>query len=333
MKKIIIVLFFLLITSVGCQKEVAQDNPEIAVEEQIVDEEKDADNEIIREFYVMVRDEKSSDDLMKFLDENIEKVHNKEKQNEMLDTMFKGYRQETIEIGLNDFKKWIQYCEKYIYGLDFNNQQDIDKIEDTDSEFKAIVQDSYDKGYTFLWWGGTLWIGPDFKMLLDKYSNYMSEPLHAYISIYADIIYDPIFKIKGYTYDSETPKDMIELLVSSDEVIERMLRLENVFHKYPDDRPFWEMEMLYEFHLGAFLQGLPIFIEDENELIEIYSSYKVEYPDTNLGPYIDEYIELLKSDSFKKYKKACENNVDPEGRWEFRDKVSEIIQEIKQKYD
>ncbi len=334
MKRAFVMTIIILLIFTGCKKEVTQDNPQKAVEETIINVEEDIENDVIKEFYIMVRDKKSSDELMVFLDETFERVQNKEKQNSMIDTLFKQYREETFNILLKDSRNWMKYSEKYIGKLDFNNQQDIDKIEDTDSEFKVIVQKSHDKGYKFLWWGGNLHIHPDYKILLDKYSSYMRESLQTYISTYADIIYDPIFKIKGCTYNCEIPKDMIELLVSSDEVTERMLRLENVFRKYPDSiRLFWDMEILYHMHVSVFLIEFPIIIEDENELIEIYSSYKVEYPDTNLAPYMDEYIQLIKSDSFKKYKKACENNVDPEGQWEFRDKVREIIREIKQKYN
>ena len=220
------------------------------------------DGEILEEFKILAEKLPTPDVLVKFIDENIEKVST-EDADEMV---------AALETSLENNKQ--TYADR-IFEIDQDNklieidgdQRDFDptnieKIED--EKLKIEVDYLYENMYKLINLEGAFYPIVDYKAM-KKYDEYLSGEWKDYIDI------------RSIDSEDRTMSDG-SLNVSFEELLSRITKTEEFLEKYPSSIRKDEMLEEYEYKISAYLNGLPNtpIHEGKSKKIkkEVLASYK-----------------------------------------------------------
>ncbi len=306
MRKKYIALFFivgiiLLVSLAGCKSKKPEESNEKPVGK--VDEEsativEDNKEKIMQDFRNMVKSGNEPMILVKFIDENVGKVQ----------------QEDVVEMVRDLEEVQERYLEKYTDQLfmedyqvelislsdinESNKQQDKDETHDSlffdDSKIKEIkngnlkeLMEKIIKGkYKLINMEGSFYPIVDYEAL-KAYNKYLSDEMKDYIDI--------------KSMDSNVPTILdAELLISFDELGERLIRTENHIIKYPEGIKYEELLRLYGVYLRFYLEGsdnTPIY-DEETKLIkdEVLSNYKktANIKNTVTSEIVSKYIDIIK---------------------------------------
>lgn len=291
---LIAISFALLLIMVGCsgkkEESVNTDIGDKNLEDNELkkDEEASQDEKIMEDFKEITKDLPTPEDLIDFMDDNIDKV-NPIDGDEMINS---------LEVSLEEYKN--EY-EKEISKLDEDNElieiagdkvyfekSDIDKIDNR--ELKEKVETLYSNMYKLENIEGEFYPIIDYSKL-KTYDSYITEEWKDYLAV--------------KTMDSEDrPMSDGSLNISFDELGDRLLKTENYLNKYVDGQRQKEMLRNYEDKINAYLKGLPntnIADDSTNKIKdEVLESYK-DISDTQnymTSHTVYEYLEAIKGNDY-----------------------------------
>ncbi|MGM0395627.1 MAG: hypothetical protein ACQEP4_01065 [Bacillota bacterium] len=268
-KKWLVVLMSLImvlaLAACGNKEEEAKE-PEAQppVQEEPVQEAEDDEKEVImNEFRTMVEDEQASaENIKEFIDENLPTLGELEG-NYMLDSL-----ESALKRGIRDINRDLMEFEADselidLMGDDFDLKPEmIEEIEN--DELKAAVQSAYDKHYKLIRREGQVEAVIDYSSL-QSYESKVTDEWKEYLEIMA------------IESDYSAFNDGA-LMISFDQLAERILRIENYLNRYISGSRQEELLELYENQLTVYYKGLPntpIAEYDSGVVMEnVYKSYE-----------------------------------------------------------
>ena len=299
MKKKLLVIYILLLIMIlaftGCVGDNEDKLPDKDPIEKPTDVEEPKDNEdtaseihkkTIEEFRVIEEKSPTPDVLIKFIDENIEKVSTSVA-DEMIDT---------LEMSLEKNKTMY---EDRIFELDKENElieidgmerdfreSSIDKIKD--EKLKVEVTYLYSNMYKLTNVEGSFYPIIDYDKL-KVYDKYLSDEWKDYINI------------RSLETDDRSMSDG-GLTISFEELANRIFKTEEYLKSYPNAKRRKEILQEYEFKINAYLSGLPNTpIEDyETKEInkEVLESYKATAEkDYEISKIVTEYLTIIEENN------------------------------------
>lgn len=220
-------------------------------------------SEIIKEFRMIAEKKPAPDVLIKFIDENIEKV-SKEDADEMINI---------LDMSLEANKEI--YADR-IFELDKDDE--LINIDGEEIDFKAIsieeikndklrveVDYLYKNMYKLTNVEGAFYPIIDYKAL-KKYDDYINDEGREYI------------EIRSIDSENRTMGDG-GLYIEFNELLDRILRIEKFLEKYPDSLRKTEMLYDYDYKITAYINGLPntpiMDYESKKITDEVLNSYNI----------------------------------------------------------
>lgn len=264
------------------EKPKEEDEEEKDEEEKDEEENSRDDGEILKEFKIIAEKLPTPDVLIKFIDENIEKVSKED-----ADQMVAG-----LETSLEDNKQ--TYADR-IFELDKDdelinidgdqvdfNPSNIENIKD--EKLRVEVQYVYENMYKLTNLEGAFYPIVDYKDL-QKYDEYLSQEGKDYMSI--------------RNIDSqERPMSDGSLNISFDELLSRIFQAEEFLTDYPDAIKKAEMLEEYDYKINAYLVGLPntpiMNFETKKIKDEVLASYKsAAQKDKHFSKVVEEHLNNI----------------------------------------
>lgn len=302
MKKKLFPLYFIILVIIslslwGCVRDNKDDSSiEDPIEEAVDTETEEwrqeevgsvSDEEIIKEFRLLEKTNPKADLLKAFLDKNIEKVSQKD-------------ADEMVEVLENSLEKNIEVYQDKLVNIDRDNELiDIDgqemyfressigKIKD--EKLRTEVKYLYENMYRLVNAEGSFIIIIDYSKF-KKYDEYLSDELRSFL------------KIKSFDSDGMPMADG-GLIISYDELVERIFKSEDFLKSYPDAKRRKEVLEEYEFKINAYLSGLPNTpIEDydskriRDKVVESYK--KTAKEDYEISHIVAEYLKIIEDNNF-----------------------------------
>lgn len=243
---LIFMSLILVIALAACgNKEEPAEEPEAQppIQEEPVEEAgEDEKLAIMGEFKSMVEEEKASAEIIKtFIDENLPALGELEG-SQMLHSLETALKREIGDVNrdLQEFDQDQELINLMGEELELNSEM-LDEIES--EELKAVVKSARDRHYKLIRKDGKVEAAIDYSSL-KVYEEKVSHEWREYLEIMAT--------------NSDSPPVYDEaLLISFDELGERILRIENYLNRYIDGPRQDELLELYESNLVVYYKGLP----------------------------------------------------------------------------
>lgn len=291
----ILIFLALSLILVACKEDNSPETVDIAIpdeklEDNIIEDEnhQDEDKNLMEDFKDMVENSPSPDGLIKFIDENIDKVTaiDADIMIEALERNLQGHREE-YENRIFELDKDNELMEISGDKPEFERSK-IDIIQN--KELKDEVQLLYSNMYKLQNLEGNFYPVIDYAKL-KTYKDHITEEWKDYLAI--------------QSLDSEErPMSDGALNISFDELADRILKTEGYLNQYIDSQRQSEMLENYEYKINAYLKGLPstsIMDVVTGEIKEeVLSSYQKT---SNMENYMTshmvyEYLEAIKANEY-----------------------------------
>ena len=249
-----------------------------------------ADKETIQsEFAILITNTATAENIREnaeFLDTNIANVSK-----DVATDMVEAYREYLLDyITQNKDKTTIQ--ELSVYLSSETGLIDEEKIQN--SELKSYYDNIKAGCLTIRVYEGAPVLRVDYTMLIEKYGEYISEPLKELFQLSAELIDKP-------TSENAT------LAISWEELLARTLEAEKLIKANPDnERLVGHAMWIYTSHLNTMLMGTtntPVFDYTTKEFSQAartaYQNFLLAEPDTTMTWVLKEYFTYLSSIEFK----------------------------------
>ncbi|QQY79589.1 hypothetical protein EDD65_11046 [Keratinibaculum paraultunense] len=303
---LMIMVFILILTLSGCKYSNVQANDERvnsnSKENSIRGKEGDNKNsDIMKDFRNMVENNNEPVDLINYIDENIEKVLPEERV-EMIEKLeliqekyIEKYASELFAddyqaelLSLSEIPQLRSQSKEDIKEYLFFNEANVEKI--TNDNLKELISKIIQGKYRLINLEGAFYPIIDYEAL-KVYDKYISDELKDYIDIKAMDSNEPTI-IDG------------SLMISFDELAERLMAVENYIKKHSEGIRCEELLRLYGTYLIFYLEGAdntPIYDEETYKIKdEVLSSYKktMKSKDTVLSYIIGKYMNIIEENQF-----------------------------------
>lgn len=258
--------------------------PEVSIEK---DEEK-----IMKDFKTMVKSDNEPFVLVKFIDENIDKVKT-ENATEMireLEEVQEGYIERyTEQLFMEEHQmelltlSEVQHSEAKIEDYLFFDNSKIEEIKN--GNLKELVNNIMEGKYKLINMEGAFYPIIDYEAL-KIYNDNISDEMKEYIDL--------------KSMDSNMPTILdAGLVISFDQLAERLVKTENYILKYPNSIKYEETLRLYGVYLKFYLEGssnTPIYDYESKKIKdEVLSSYKKvrNMDETVTSKVVSKYIDII----------------------------------------
>ncbi|MCF6460250.1 hypothetical protein [Clostridium sp. Cult3] len=300
----IIVIAVLLLTLSGCSsKKIETDKDKVAdkVEEEAANVVESKNDSIMKDFRNMVENNNEPMNLIKYIDENIEKVSPEERVEmiEKLEAVQEQYIEKyTDQLFMEDYQAELLSLSG-IYQLKPEKEEEIGKYlffdqskveEIKNGNLKELLDKIIQGKYKLINMEGAFYPIIDYEAL-KVYDKYVSNEMKDYIHIKA--------------MDSNLPTIIdAAFMISFDELGERLITVEKHIIKYPEGIKYEELLRLYGLYLRFYLEGsdnTPIYDYDTNMIKdEVLSSYKklAKSKDTVTSNIVSKYIDIIEENQF-----------------------------------
>ena len=227
-------------------------------------------------------------ELLKFADTNIAKLSKEDADTIITDFITQQQKQKD------------KYDEK-IFSDEFNVRLNNYKYEDllkliniSDTDIRDLLQSAYNDGFKLYNTEGMNYIEPDFVMINDKFSKFVSDELAAYLNI---------MSVETKLHFAEDAG----LTITLEQLADRIFNTEQFMDKYNDSRFFKEIQQWHSYYMSAYLIGMnntPAFDYTTDKLntdfAKSYEASKIRYKDSKLAATLNEYTQLLQKNNYKK---------------------------------
>ena len=281
---IIALLMIGLITSCNMKKKSnGQVKPADNASEQSAELKKNEAEKVMVNYKALLLQNKEPFEIVKFIDENIAKVDQNDAVNmieEFLNVQEKFIQGYTDEISKDD-------RQSLIFKVCSEPEFDFKKINEIkDEELKNLLTKIIDGKYKLVNIEGSCYPIIDYEAI-GKYNKYLTDEMKGYIDIKAK--------------ESNEPSMMdAALVISWDELANRMLGVEKYLVKYPEGIKEEELTRLYGNYLVVYLSGTdnsPIYNYETKKIFDdVLNSYKklvATNKGTITGDTVKKYIELI----------------------------------------
>lgn len=286
-KKVWILIFsFIMLFVTGCDLNIKQKEKNLyeAIEKEIYQSNDDNIDKLIKQYNEMAKSDNEPYTLVKFIDENIKNVTDKEAV--------------IMVLILEEVQK--EYTQRYADELFADNNQsellnlsagelffDESKIEEIrNADLKKLVKKIIDGKYKLVNIGGAFYPAIDYVKLKESYSNYLPDEIKDYLEIKSQ--------------SSNVPKVIDgEMTVSYEELAQKLMEIEDYVSKYPNGVKFQDVLRCYGECLKLYLEGSynsPIYdVETGKIKDEVMSSYLKLSSTKKLitSKIISKYIEII----------------------------------------
>jgi len=258
--------------------------PEVSIEK---DEEK-----IMKDFKTMVKSDNEPFVLVKFIDENIDKVkiENATEMIKELEEVQEGYIERyTEKLFMEEHQmelltlSEVQHSEAKIEDYLFFDNSKIEEIKN--GNLKELVNNIMEGKYKLINMEGAFYPIIDYEAL-KIYNDNISDEMKEYIDL--------------KSMDSSMPTILdAGLVISFDQLAERLVKTENYILKYPNSIKYEEILRLYGVYLKFYLEGssnTPIYDYESKEIKdEVLSSYKKvrNMDETVTSKVVSKYIDII----------------------------------------
>ena len=169
-----------------------------------------------------------------------------------------------------------------------------------DGSIQDLMKKYRNMGYSVYMAEGMYYIEPDPQFLLGNFKTNISDDLFDYLTYRSE-------EVENHTYSDAA------IMISWNELADRMVDWENFLSKYPDSDYFEDAKSMYEVYRFSFLIGAnntpayeyPTEILD-TKLLESYKRYISDYPESSFTPVLKDLLILLDEESYKKTEKIME---------------------------
>ena len=295
--KYILLILILALTFTACSDDKDKEKPnEPAVEvpkdsevpkdpEKEEPEDKEEQNgEIIEEFKIIAEKSSDPDILIKFIDENIEKV-SKEDADEMINIL-----DMSLEANREIYADRLFELDKDNELIDIDGEEvyfkpsSIEEIKD--EKLRVEVDYLYKNMYKLTNIEGAFYPIIDYKAF-KKYDDYINDEGKDYIDI------------RSIDSEDRTMSDG-GLNISFDELLNRILKTEEFLEKYPNSNRKTEMLYEYDYKINAYINGLPntpIMDYESNKITEeVVNSYRAAIEKDNyFASIIEEHLKNIEA--------------------------------------
>lgn len=292
---LLICFMFLLVTLVGCKgKKIEEHNQKIInkIDEKEASESKPDKEKIMRDFKNIVKSKNEPIVIIEFIDKNIHEV-SKEDAAEMIKDLEQIQKQflenYSEELFLKDYQEQlINVSSKDEIDLFFNNS-DLEKIEDIG--LKELMEKIINGKYKLVNMEGSFYPIIDYEGL-KVYNKHITAELQDYIEV--------------KSIDSKDPTILdASLLITFDQLADRIIKTENYIRNYPDSISKEEMLRLYGGYLKLYMEGVdntPIYDYETGIIIDqVLESYKktsnLEDPITS--DIITKYMDIIEENELQ----------------------------------
>lgn len=258
--------------------------PEVSIEK---DEEK-----IMKDFKTMVKSDNEPFVLVKFIDENIDKVkiENATEMIKELEEVQEGYIERyTEKLFMEEHQmelltlSEVQHSEAKIEDYLFFDNSKIEEIKN--GNLKELVNNIMEGKYKLINMEGAFYPIIDYEAL-KIYNDNISDEMKEYIDL--------------KSMDSNMPTILdAGLVISFDQLAERLVKTENYILKYPNSIKYEETLRLYGVYLKFYLEGssnTPIYDYESKKIKdEVLSSYKKvrNMDETVTSKVVSKYIDII----------------------------------------
>ena len=275
----------------GCVSQPPPGAKNVPPVEQQPEEQENKDKilkEISADFDRLLAGNKKPNEIIKSIDENIEKV-DKDKGTNMLEGLIKiqndsleGYMDKLYEG--NNFDLMADYF--------LSSKDEIGRIGDVKSEsLKALLYEILDGGYKIHMVEGGAGLVIDYEKL-KKYNSYITEEMKEFIALEAK--------------DSTSPFAMDGgLIIPIEELADRIAKAEKYIKSYSDSLRSEEIRNRNKDRIGIYLTGLdntPAFDygnkKINEEFLESYKRTVKDYEGTVFAEIVKEYLSILEKNNF-----------------------------------
>jgi hypothetical protein len=281
---LILSLIMLFVTACGIDIKQKEKTLYETIEKEMYESDDDDIDQLIKQYNEMAKSDNEPYTLVKFIDENIKNVAEKEAV--------------IMVLILEEVQK--EYTQRYADDLFADNNQsellnlsagelffDESKIEEIrNADLKKLVKKIIDGKYKLVNIGGAFYPAIDYVKLKESYSNYLPDEIKDYLEIKSQ--------------SSNVPKVIDgEMTVSYEELAQRLIAIENYVSKYPNGVKLQDVLRCYGECLKLYLEGStnsPIFdVETGKIKDEVMSSY-IKLSSTKklmTSKIISKYIEII----------------------------------------
>ncbi len=292
-KKPIILLFIivvlLLVSLAGCKSEkveVGEEQFTNEVDGKVGTAVKDDEEKTMRDFNNIVKSDNEPFVIVKFIDENIQKV-TKEDAVKMIESLEEVQEQYLEEYGeqlfMEDYQGELIGLSKGQESQLFFNEIKTEEIKN--ANLKELMDKILKGKYKLINMEGAFYPIIDYETL-KIYNDYLSDEMKGYIDI--------------KSIDSNNPTVLdASLVISFDELAERLIKTENYIKEYPDGIRYEELLRLFGVYLRFYLEGVdntPIYDYETKEIKnEVLKSYKKTEAkkDTVTSNIVSKYISII----------------------------------------
>lgn len=281
---LILSLIMLFVTACGIDIKQKEKTLYETIEKEMYESDDDNIDQLIKQYNEMAKSDNEPYTLVKFIDENIKNVTEKEAV--------------IMVLILEEVQK--EYTQRYADELFADNNQsellnlsagelffDESKIEEIrNADLKKLVKKIIDGKYKLVNIGGAFYPAIDYVKLKESYSNYLPDEIKDYLEIKSQ--------------SSNVPKVIDgEMTVSYEELAQRLIAIENYVSKYPNGVKLQDVLRYYGECLKLYLEGStnsPIFdVETGKIKDEVMSSYLKLSSTKKLitSKIISKYIEII----------------------------------------
>ena len=241
----------------------------------------------------LINDGKNPYELIEFVDKEIRNVAD-----DIADDMILA-----LEEVLNIYES---YYQGEIFASNFNreigsnfesNEDIVDKAKGT--EFESLVKEIVNGGYKFVSQEGSHYPIVDYSFL-KKYDSFISDKVTEYINIKSKQS-DNLVAIDG------------ALVISWDEIGERLLELEGYMDKYNDFVRTKQLESMYYNYMAIYLAGLDntpaydyVTNEYKDEVLKKITDMSTMHEGTKTADIVRNYLDIIKEDNYVFTQKAKE---------------------------
>ena len=307
----LIIGMILLVSLAGCKsKKMREGKGESIgkVDEEAASSVEDDKEKIMQDFRNIIKSDNEPIILVEFIDKNIEKVEQEdavemikeleEVEEQYLEKYTDQLFMEDYQIELISLSEIQQSGEKHEKDKSFDYMFfDESRIEEIKNGNLKELMDKIIKGkYKLINMEGAFYPIIDYEAL-KSYDKYLSDEMKKYIDI--------------KTMDSNVPTIMdAGLLISFDELAERLIKTEYHIVEYPEGIRYEELLRLYGMYLRLYLEGTdntPIYDYETNIIKdEVLSSYKktADKKNTVTSEVVSKYIDIIEEN-----KNIIDNNV------------------------
>ena len=292
---LLICFMFLLVTLVGCKgKKIEEHNQKIInkIDEKEASESKPDKEKIMRDFKNIVKSKNEPIVIIEFIDKNIHEV-SKEDAAEMIKDLEQIQKQflenYSEELFLKDYQEQlINVSSKDEIDLFFNNS-DLEKIEDIG--LKELMEKIINGKYKLVNMEGSFYPTIDYEGL-KVYNKHITAELQDYIEV--------------KSIDSKDPTILdASLLITFDQLADRIIKTENYIRNYPDSISKEEMLRLYGGYLKLYMEGVdntPIYDYETGIIIDqVLESYKKtsNLEDSITSDIITKYMDIIEENELQ----------------------------------